>query len=93
MSFESIATTEGFLGAAIGDSAQWRPAPAVKLEARDGETFLLWSWSKIAAEDEVPSETSSSQQFFTLPHPIHRSVIERAQRNPARQVIRPALTV
>jgi hypothetical protein len=79
MSFESIANPEGFLGAAIGDSAQWRPAPAVKLETRDGETFLLWSWSRVAAQDEVVSETPTSQEFFTLPKPIHRSVIERAQ--------------
>lgn len=80
MSFEPIATPEGFLGAAIGDSAQWRPAPAVKLETRDGEKFLLWSWSRDAAQNEVASEMPTSQEFFTLPKPIHRSVIARAQR-------------
>ncbi|PWT84126.1 MAG: hypothetical protein C5B58_05235 [Acidobacteria bacterium] len=80
MSFESIATPEGFIGAAIGDSAQWRPAPSIKLEIRDGQAFLLWNWS-IATQGEVASETTISQEFFTLPKPAtHRSVIERAQR-------------
>lgn len=74
--FSALTNMEGFIGGPIGDPAQWRPVPAVRLQKRDGEALLLWSWSPSGQPDE-DFKQEDDPGFYTTARPIDRRRLER----------------